>query len=215
MAIITSGPFVGYSGTIDGITYCQLPDGRTYSKRKNTPSSLPPSAEQLTVREDTGVVSQFVKPFENFISVSYRTEARKKYINTHNAMVSQIRKFALTGKSPKRKINLRKVLVSKGNLLSAKNTSAELTETGLSFKWSTETKDGLNHHSDQVMMLAYFPELKEVRCDTGGAKRRSGRDELSLESVKKKGYVAEVFISFITNDQTGVSNSVYLGRFIW
>ncbi|CAM4355070.1 hypothetical protein SAMN06265348_1135 [Pedobacter westerhofensis] len=215
MTIITSGAFVGFSGTVNGMAYCQLPDGKTYSKRQNTPSSIPPSPKQLTVQEDTGVVTQFVKPFKNFISVSYRNEARKTYISTHNAMVSRIRKFALTGKSPNRKVDLSKILVSKGDLLPAENSSAELTETGLTFKWSTETEDGMNHHSNQVMMLAYFPKLQEVKSDTGGAKWHRGEDSLSLLGVKKEGYVAEMFISFITNDQTSISNSIYLGQFIW
>jgi hypothetical protein len=214
MAIVTSGPFVGYRGTIDGITYYQLKDGRTVAKKKNSPSKKPPTEKQLLARADTKMVSEFVKPLETFIQVGYALEAAKVFQNPHNMMVSHIRKDLLEGEATERKINLSKLLVTKGDLPSATDTAVMVTDQGLAFSWSTELVYKQSYHSDQVMMLAYFPELKETVYVLAGAQRYIGKDLLSLQGINK-GYVAEVYISFITDHHQRISTSVYLGQFNW
>jgi len=214
MAIVTSGPFVGFSGTVDGITYYQLPDGRTCAKRKNRRSKIPPSPLQLIVRADTKIVSEFLKPFKEFIEVGYQLEAKKVGQNAHNMIAKYIRLNAVEGIYPNRKVNVAKVLMTYGKLPVAAETAAVMTEQGLAFSWSTEMVPKLSHHSDQVMMLAYFPELQETCYVVAGAQRFAGTDLLHLTGIKK-GYLAEVYISFITNDHTGIGNSIHLGQFNW
>jgi hypothetical protein len=214
MAIVTSGPFLGFSGTVDGITYFRLPDGRTGAKKKNRPSSIPPTHLQLVNRADTALVSTFMKSFKEFISVGYQLEAKKNHQNPHNMMVRYIRKNAIEGTYPNRSVNIAKVLVANGQLPAAAETSVVMTEQGLTFNWSTELLPRLSHHSDQVMMLAYFPEIRETAYVLAGAQRLMGTDMLPLAGIKK-GLSVEVFISFITNDHTGISDSIYLGQFNW
>jgi len=214
MAIVTSGPFVGFSGTVDGITYYPLPDGRTCAKRKNRPSSKPPTALQLVNRADTALVATFMKSFKEFISVGYQLEAKKNHQNPHNMMVKYIRKNAIEGVYPNRRVNVSKVLVANGDLPGAAETSVTVTEQGLTFNWSTELVPMLSHHSDQVMMLAYFPEIQETAYVLAGAQRYLGTDFLHLTGIKR-GIKAEVYISFIKNDHTGISDSVYLGQYNW
>jgi len=214
MAIVISGPFVGFSGTVDGITYCQLPDGRTCAKKKNKKSTKDPTDLQIANRADTKLVSDFMKPFKGFIEVGYQLEAKKVGQNAHNMMVKYIRLNALEGVGPTRKINLSKVLITNGTLSPAVETSAVITDLGVAFSWSTELIPKLTHHSDQVMMLAYFPDLEETCYVIAGAQRFVGTDLLNLTGIKK-GYSAEVYISFITNDHLGISDSVYLGQFNW
>jgi len=214
MAIVTSGPFLGFSGTVDGITYYPLPDGRTCAKRKNRPSSVPPTHLQLVNRADTTLVATFMKSFKEFISVGYQLEAKKNHQNPHNMMVKYIRKNAIEGVYPNRKINVAKVLVANGTLPGAAETSVMVTEKGLTFNWSTELVPRLSDYSDQVMMLAYFPEIRETTYVLAGAHRYVGTDSLYLTGVKR-GLRAEVYISFITNDHSNISNSVYLGQYNW
>jgi hypothetical protein len=214
MAIITGGPFKGFNGTYDGITYYQLKDGTTVAKKKNSPSTKPPTEKQLSVMIDTKLVSEFMKPFKSFIDVGYALAAEKVFKNPHNVMVSHIRKDTLEGESTERKINLSKLLVTKGDLPSAIEIAAEVTDQGLAVNWSTELVYKESHHSDQVMMLAYFPELKETVYVLSGAPRYTGHDLLPLKGINK-GYTAEVYISFITDHHKRISNSVYLGQFNW
>lgn len=213
MAIVTSGPYVGFVGTIDGITYYQLKDGRTVAKRKNTKSEIPLTPDQLSVLMDTWLFAQFMKPLKGFVLVGYACEALLLNVNPYNAMVSSLRKNVIQGTYPKRSIDFSKVLMTKGTLPAAES-SAVITETGLAFTWDTALVRKTSYYSDQVMMLAYFPELKEVRYITAGAARHKGKDLLSLEGIKK-GYQAEVYLSFITDDRKSISNSVYVGSFNW
>lgn len=213
MAIVTSGRYVGFVGTLDGITYYPLKDGRTVAKQKNTKSDIPLTQAQLSVLMDTAVFAQFMKPLTGFVQVGYDYQAQILNVNPYNAMVRCLRKNVMQGKYPNRSIDFSKVLVTKGTLPAAE-TSVAVTEAGLAFSWDTAIIPNTTHHSDQVIMLAYFPDLGEARYVTAGNSRHKGNDLLALAGIKK-GYQAEVYISFITDDHRNISNSVYLGQFNW
>lgn len=213
MPIITSGPFLGASGSSGNYTYSQLADGRTMVKRKNSKSDIPLTENQLSVLMDTEVFAQFMKPLTGFVLVGYDLESQKRRKNHYNTMVKCTRKQAMQGVYPDRSVDFSKVLMTKGSLPAAE-TSATITETGIEFTWDTALIPNTTHHSDQVIMLAYFPELKEARYVTAGAPRFKGTDLLYLAGIKK-GYTAEVYISFITDDRRSISDSVYLGQFNW
>lgn len=213
MARVVSGPYVGFSGTIDGITYYQI-NGVTYAKKKNTKSNIPRTEGQQATESKMGIAVKFMRPFEEVAKVGYQHIAKSEGSNTHNAMVSHILKKAMKEKSGKWEVDLKKLLITQGKLASAKNNAVEITEDGILFKWSDETGPGTSHHSDQVIMLAYFPKLKEVELKIGGAVRTAKQDLLLLAGVEK-GYSAEIFISFIADDHSDMANSIYLGRLNW
>jgi len=213
MAIVKSGPYLGFSGTIDGITYYQV-NGKTVAKKKNKKSTKPATPLQQAYYAETTMVSKFLRPLKEFTDVGYRLEAKSIRQNANNALVSYTRHNALEGLLPDRKISLSKLLVSKGKLPPAIESSAVMTEKGLAFSWSTEIIPKMSHYSDQVMMLAYFTELKEACYTLAGAQRSAGTDLLQLAGIKK-GYTGEVYISFIKNDHTEIADSVYLGQFNW
>jgi hypothetical protein len=213
MARILSGPFLGMSGTINGTTYYQL-NGKTYAKSKNRTSTKPRTEGQEANSATLGMISKFLGPFEDFLKVGYQHVAKSVEMTPHNAMASHIWKKALKGKGKNRKVDLSKLLITQGNLASAKKNNVEMTAEGLAFTWSNEIKPRKSHHSDQVIMLAYFPELEEVKCKIGGAERSVGKDFLPLDSIEK-GYAAEIFISFAADDHADLANSIYLGQLNW
>ncbi|SEB06838.1 hypothetical protein [Pedobacter hartonius] len=49
MVIVKSGPFLGFSGTVGGITCSQLADGRTVAKQNKKKSTKPPTPKQHAV----------------------------------------------------------------------------------------------------------------------------------------------------------------------
>jgi len=214
MAIVISGPYVGFSGTIDGLTFYQLPDGRTVVKIKNSPSETPPTEKQLAVKKDTQLFSKLLKPLRGFVLVGFELEAKIQKLNPNNAMVKTNRKNSIEGTYPNRSVNCSKILMTKGSLPSAENVAAEMNDSGLTFSWSTEIKPRMTHHSDQVMMLAYFPERKEARYMTAGAQRLTGTDFLPLDGIKK-GCTAEVYLSFVSGDRKNIADSIYVGQFNW
>lgn len=213
MAIVTSGPYVGFRGTADGITYYQLPDGRTVAKKKNKKSDKPLTQNQLSVLIDTAVFANFMKPLRGFVLVGYELEAKISRTNPYNTMVKCTREKAMQGIYPDRSINFANVLMTKGSLPETE-VSAAVTDTGIAFSWDATSIPENTHHSDQTIMLAYFPELNEARYVTAGAHRYKGEDLLVLAGINK-GTQAEVYISFTTDDRKKISNSVYLGQFNW
>lgn len=214
MAIVKSGPYMGFSGTVDGITYSVQPNGTTVAKRKNGKSGKPSTIYQIAAQKDTDIFSQFMKPFKEFALVGYDLEAKAKGLSHHNAMVQCSRKNSLQGVYPNRSIDYSKVLITKGTLPAAAETAVTMTASGLAFTWSTEIIPYRTHYSDQVIMLAYFPELNETRYITAGSQRHAGKDLLILDGIKK-GYGAEIYISFVTDDRRSISNSIHLGQLTW
>lgn len=215
MPIVTSGPYVGYSGTVDGMTYSQMADGRTMSKRKNRKSTKPATVKQLVIKNDTARCANLMQPLKEFVRVGYELEAKKKPgLSTYNAMVSQVRKNAFQDTEEGRSFDFSKVLMTMGNMPKVEDSAAVMTPFGVAFTWSTELIASTTHYSDQVIMMAYFPELGKARYITAGAQRHLGKDLLMLEGIKK-GYTAEIYISFIANDRSAISNSTYLGQLNW
>ncbi|WP_442589895.1 DUF6266 family protein [Pedobacter sp. AW31-3R] len=213
MAVIRSGPLLDLSGTIDGWTYSPQPNGTTVVKRKNKKRSKPATPGQQANENDTGLFAKFMAPINGFVSVGYELEAKKLGLNPYNAMVKCMRKNAFKGEYPDRSIDFSKILVSKGTL-PIPVAKASITDAGLAFSWDTTEIPHATHHSDQVMLLAYFPKSKDAVYVTGGAARHVGKDLLNLRGIKK-GEDAEVYISFLTDDRKNISNSVYLGKFSW
>ena len=214
MAIITSGPYLGVRGTFGGNTYYQDKWGRTILKRKNSKSNQPPTLGQLSVIGDTRIINTFMAPLKTFALIGFELEALHTMSNEYNAMVSYNRINAIQGIYPHRSIDYAKVLMTKGDLPVAEDLGVSVTTNGFTFSWNQATSYTLTHHTDQVMMMAYFSELKELRFIAGGAERSVGSDLLNLNGIAR-GYEAEVYIAFISADRQCISNSVYLDKLNW
>jgi uncharacterized protein DUF6266 len=214
MAVVKSGPLLGLSGTIDGITYSPQPNGTTVAKRKNTPSTIPSTVAQTSNNDDTGIFSKAMKHLKEVYDFGYAQECKIWKLNTWNTMVKCNRKIAMQGTYPNRYLDFSRVLMTKGELPSALELSVKRVKKGLAFQWNTAEIPKRSHHTDHVIMLAYFPELEEARYILSGAKRSAGKDHLPLEGIKK-GYKAHVYIAFATDDHKEISNSTYLGQFNW
>lgn len=214
MALVVSGPMMGFSGTVDGYTYSPQPNGTTVVKKKNSKSRKPPTPDQVSNNEDTKIWNNFMAPLKDFVKIGYDLEAKQHLQNPYNMMVKHSRKAAIQGSYPHRIIDYPQVLVTKGDLPLPKSVSVQLNSKGLTFNWSTELLAKITHYTDQVIMLAYFPELKEVRYVTAGAQRSTGKDVLNLEGIEK-GYTVQVYISFTTDDRKAIADSLHLGQFNW
>jgi len=214
MALITSGPFLGVTGTFGGNTYYQDKWGRTIMKRKNSKSSKPPTIGQEVVKDDTRIINVFMSPLKNFATIGFELEADLKLTNGYNAMAGYNRLHAIQGIYPQRVVDYTKVLMTKGTLPASDDLTVSLTTNGFAFGWNAVNTSPPAHHSDQVMMIAYFSALNEVRFIAGGAERHVGNDVLNLNGIAK-GYEAEVYIAFISADRKCISNSIHLGKLNW
>lgn len=201
------------SGKVGNAVYKQQPDGTTTVSVLPEPSKKELSDPQRSTLEDTKMSSWFISDVGEFINVGYELLAKRSKQNQFNTMTAHLRKEALIGTFPNRKLDYSKILVSQGKMEVPADAAVQVAEDGFSFTWNPEINPGV-HYSDHVMLLAYFPELREARENTGGAQRRAGNDVLNLDGIDR-GFVAHLYISFITSDRKKISNSVYLGQFTW
>ncbi|SDZ89345.1 DUF6266 family protein [Pedobacter hartonius] len=214
MGIVKSGIAQGFSGKVGNMVFSQHEDRETTVSLAPAPSTKAPTTDQLSTRQDTSVCTAFVRPLAEFAKIGFRLQGKLERQTGYNAMLSYVRKNALTGIYPNRIVDVSGVLMTRGNMRPPEDAAVQLTGSGLAFSWNPEIKvEGL-HFSDQVVMMAYFPELKMARYMIGGAQRHAGKDVLMLTGIKQ-GYAAAVYLSFITDNREAISDSVYLGQFIW
>lgn len=214
MAIVTSGPFLGFSGTYNGITFYQL-NGKTIAKKKNKKRSTVATKGQRRNENDMASLSSHLKAFNSFAGISFRKEAKKRDLNAFNTMRQvQDTKVLMQGELHERSIDFSKLLISKGDLPMPVTSAMQPTEQGVTYTWSTELLAKVTHHTDQVMMLVYFPQAREVVALPAGAQRHVGKDMLVLQGAEK-GQIGVVYISFITANGNDVANSKYLGQIEW
>lgn len=214
MAIVKSGSGLGVSGTVGGITYTQQPDGRTSMSSKAQPSNIPPTSAQLQFREETKLISSLMKIWKDFVKMGWELQSKSEKMNQNNAMVKYLRANAFTGEGAQRHFDLSKVLVTRGNMPVPADVTLNISPYGFLFTWNTEIHSKKCHFTDQFVMMAYFPELEEVRYMTAGAQRHLGKDMLVLSGVEK-GHLAEVYVAFVADNRKSISDSVHIGQITW
>lgn len=213
MGKVISGAGMGFSGKVGNLVYSQHRDGTTRVRSVPVASGKPMTVGQLSTAQDTTICALFMKPLADFVRVGYDCSANALRKSAYHVMVSHLRKETIKGVYPNREIDFSKVLMSKGDLQPPRDAAVKRTAAGLEFSWNSETSSR-NHYTDQVVMLAYFPELAKCVFITAGAQRDKGKDELFLRGTEN-GYVAEIYLSFVTNDRRRISDSVYLGQLNW
>lgn len=152
-------------------------------------------------------VKDFIKFSYNYLTSLYPT------CNPHNAAVKIMLKL-ISGTFPELYIDYSKVLFACGDLPLSEDLAVEVVKEGLRFSWNTTTREKGASKEDHVMVLAYYPELKKADFIRSGARRAAGSETLQLASCKKNS-LAEIYIAFISDDQSRVSNSHYLGQIKW
>lgn len=172
------------------------------------------SKAQLAVMQKTKVTSKFLNPVMPFIMIGFEAEAKLTKAHPQNPAFVYNWKNATKGNYPRIKIDFEKVLLTRGDLPMSPGAGIKLVDKGVEFTWDGETDPEGSHWSDQVMMLAYFPQLNMTKFVTGGAARFVGKDLLPLFTENKKSLM-ELYISFISSDRKRVSNSVYVGKLFW
>ncbi|SEA28226.1 DUF6266 family protein [Pedobacter hartonius] len=169
-------------------------------------------SEMTDTRLRTKLATDLITPVNDFIKFSFAYEAKKhKTWNFHNAASSIVRE-AISGTFPNLYVDYSKVLFASGKLPLPKNLAAEVVEKGLKFTWDTSSPEKGAKRTDLAMVLAYYPETANANFIRSGSRRSSGYEILPL-TVKNQ--IAEIYIAFISDDHSKVSDSVYLGQIKW
>ena len=172
-------------------------------KIKNTPM-------RRNQREKIKVCNDFTHAFSGtgFLGKSFPS-----YGDTgtgYNRATSAIMNLAITGTYPDTVISYPRVLISKGPLPCAENAEVAVdTEGNMLFAWNDNTGMGTAKANDKVILVAYFPELKQAITSIGSATRNAG--QALLETSMRTDYAAETWIGFLSNDEKSAADSVYTG----
>lgn len=173
----------------------------------------PPTLPQLQNRMELAVVVAFLRPLTEFINVGFIVGSKDyhKLKTPYNLAVAYNKPNAVVGAYPDVVMDFTKVLVANGNIDMAMLPSMELTAEGIRFEWLCPEDTIWPRQTDEVMMLAYFPDLARAVYITAGAKRSACTDLLVLPEELLAEHM-EVYISFVANDRKSTARSTYLGR---
>jgi len=162
-------------------------------------------------RLSTKLVSDLLRPVKEYIQFGFACEAEKhKTWNYYNAAYKYIRE-AIAGVYPDLYFDYSKVLFAMGDLPLPQSMEVELVERGLKFTWDTSTPQEPASISDQVMVIAYYPNIHKADFIRSGSGRSVGTEFLPLNPMYED-QIAEIYIAFISDDRSRVSNSVHLGQ---
>jgi hypothetical protein len=210
MAIAKNGLQGNYRGRIGNVVYYVL-NGKNVSREIGF-STKPPTELQLQTRLVTKLCSELLCKVLDFIKTGFSVEAVKAQDNAFNQAVKYNKKNIVKGSYPVMEIAYDQLLLSKGELQPAENWQVQQTATGLQFSWFTDPKMAWPAATDQVMLLAYFPEQEEVVYTLFGNNRLQGNAQLEIPAALRGGYM-ETYMSFIAADRKQLADSTYTGSF--
>ncbi|WP_316812621.1 DUF6266 family protein [Pedobacter heparinus] len=210
MGILKNGITGNCTGKIGGLAF-YVRNGkqiiRTIGKM-----TKPATPAQLQNREELAVAVAFLRPVKEFVNAGFRLRAANSTKSAYNLAVAYNKKNALTGIYPNVSVNYEKVRVTEGTIGGADEAAAELTANGLKITWLCPGSLGWPRPYDELMLLVYFPVLQKAIYILSGASRQQCAEVLDLQPDLITKYM-EVYISFVTQDRKGISNSAYLGSF--
>jgi hypothetical protein len=128
----------------------------------------------------------------------------------YNRATNTIMNLAISSSFPHTGISYRQVLISKGLLPGAENAAAaDNEERNILFSWTDNADTGTAKANDKVILVAYFPAVKQVIYSVDGATRADCK--ALLETNTMRGYNAETWIGFVSPDEKDAANSRYTG----
>ena len=177
--------------------------GIQYIKSRPTDFHDAKTPAQLTHRLKLQMAHHFVKSTKDYIEIGFRQIAEHQ--SPYNKAVSYIMKNAIAGEYPKLYIEPNKVILSLGDLTSAKEcTISKEEDTKIAFSWET------NHigANDIALLIAYNFSKYQAKTSQSYRKEKYGIIELP---DNWKGDKIGCYIFFASNTDNKVSNSLFLG----
>ena len=201
------GDVTGQVGTVT--TYVRngeniVRTARSRSDRKVTPA-------RTAQREKIKVCNDFTRAFSGTGFFNKTFPAYATGSTGYNRATAAIMNLAITGNYPDTRLDYREVLVSQGPLPTPLNATATADAgSNIIFSWMDNSGNGTAKADDIVILVAYFPELKQAVFSFGSATRADCNARLKTEVLR--GLVAETWVGFLSNDEKNASNSSYSGR---
>lgn len=209
MGKISQGILGGLSGKVGNIIGGSW-KGVDYIRIKPSSVANPRTEAQVNQRNKFTVTLEYLQPNKDFIKLGYKSYAIKK--TEFNAAMSYVLNNAVGGTAPDFTIDYSNALLSRGSLSSPLNPTFDVSTPGnVTFEWDDNSDEGNANTTDKAMILVYNPSKKESTYILDGELRTATTQMLSIPN-SYTGDTIEVFMAFISEDGSQVSNSVYLGN---
>ncbi|TXD56904.1 hypothetical protein ES044_16045 [Polaribacter sp. IC066] len=208
MGKIAQGILGGLSGKVGNIIGGSW-KGIDYIRIKPSSVANPRTEGQVNQRSKFKITLEYLQANKDFIKIGYKAFATKK--TEFNAAMSYVLNNAVDGVAPNFAIDYSLALLSRGGLSSVLNGTTDLTTAGqVTFAWGDNSTDGNANATDKAMVSVYNPSKKESISILVGADRTVGSQVVTIPNTYV-GETVEMFMAFVSDDGTKVSNSVYLG----
>jgi hypothetical protein len=199
------GGFSGKVGTVIGGTW----KGITYMRSIGTIRNLNPTEKQLTQQLKFALAMRFLQPMAGLLNISFHDFAIR--MTGINNALSYTLDNAISGVYPSFEIDYAVALVSRGglpNVLGPAVTSG--VGSVLTFSWTDNSGVGIAKATDQAILVAYCPELRQAIYTTAGGLRSDLTGELNL--LPFSGLAVETWIGFISESGNLVATSIFTGE---
>jgi hypothetical protein len=203
------GPVSGKIGPIVGATWKGISYIRTRPKKKKKKNKLKRSPAQIAAQEKLKFMNLILVPFHEFITVGFANEAVEKteisaaFSANYNTMIS--------GVYPDLEADYSKLILSVGKLPMINDVKMILEDSEmLKLTWKSDVvkKTAFN---DQLMFVAYSPELNMSFGFTGGVNRAYKECDIKIQEPFI-GKTLEVYVGMTSFNRKSIANSMYLGR---
>ncbi len=200
------GAFIGKAGNVSGY----MRNGKNFIRSKRRKTSKDMTLKRLAQQQKIKVCNEFTKTFSG---TGFFNKSFPAYGDTgtgYNKATSAIMNLAIVGSYPHISISYPLVLISKGPLPAAENANAAVNEEGnIFFNWTDNSGTGTAKANDKVILVAYFPSVKQIIYTLSAAVRAECKALLITNMMQS--HAVETWIGFLSNDEKDAASSVYTG----
>lgn len=198
------GGFSGKVGTVVGSSW----KGLSYMRGQAQSVKNPRTAKQMAQRDKFALALSFIRPIQSFIKVGFKTYAVHQ--SEFNAAMSYTLKNAIKGTYPSFTIDFAQAMVSRGSLAKPLNIQKQNNDNEIAVSWQDNSGTANALDTDFAMIMAYNADKQEAVYDMTSTCRGDEGSSLRYPS-DWVGDTVHVYLAFVSEDGTLVSDSEYVG----
>ena len=197
------GGFSGKVGTVIGGSWNSI----NYMRALPQSHKDPKTEDQMCQRGRFATTVNFLKRITPCLRIGYRERPAGQ--STYSAAMSYVLSYAIDGCGDEAQVNFTKALVSRGNLTTVMDATANVAGTTVTYTWTDNSGNGNAQTTDVAMLLAYNKDKEEAVYNTAAGTRADGEATLTLPAAWV-GDALAVYLSFYSEKGKSVSNSLCL-----
>lgn len=208
MGIIQKGILGGFSGKVGTVIGGNW-KGIDYMRSKGNRGKFVPTENQHSQQLKFGIVMRFLQPMAGLLNITFRDFAIKM-TGINNAFQYNL-KNAIAGTYPAFTLDYSLALICRGDLPNILGPAVTVGAGSiLTWSWTDNSGVGIAKPTDQAVLVAYCPVLRQAIYTTAGGNRDSLTGDLDVSPFA--GQSVQTYIGFITADGRKVANSYFTGE---